>query len=317
MTAAVAVVGAGAIGGTVGAFLARAGTKVVMVDRDREHVAAMRGHGLRVEGPQGGFEVPVDALDVEELYGSLAAVLLAVKAQDTETATRAVLPHLAPDGMVVSLQNGLCEHAIAAIVGAPRTMGAFVNFSADYIGPGVVQYQGPGDFYVGEIDGRISPRAQALAAMLGAWGAVQVTDNIWGFLWSKLAYGAMLYATALADADQADVIDRYRPLMLELASELCEIALHEGVDLLGFHGFEPSLYLPRDRRDPARIAAATDEMLAYMRTHQKPRSGIGATWRCAGADRYRRDDRPGDRDRRAPWIEDDSGARARRPDPRY
>ena len=117
-----------------------------------------------------------------------------------------------------------------------------MNFSADLFEPGRVRFFGPGDFFVGEIDGTVTTRVRDLAGMLSAWGRVEVTDNIWGYLWSKLAYGAMLYATALVDADQADIIDRYRPLMIDLAAEICEVALKEGVRLLSFHGFEPNLY---------------------------------------------------------------------------
>jgi 2-dehydropantoate 2-reductase len=165
-------------------------------------------------------------------------------------------------------------------------MGAFVNFSSDLLAPGKVRFFGPGDFFVGEIDGKVTTRARSLARMFSAWGQVEVTDNIWGFLWSKLAYGAMLYATALVDTDQADVIDCYRSLMIDLATETCEVAVKERVRLLAFHGFEPDFYLPRQRRDPSRIEEATDEMLDHMRHHQKPRSGI---WRDILVKRRRTD----------------------------
>jgi 2-dehydropantoate 2-reductase len=276
MTRPVIIIGAGAIGGTVGGYLARAGVPVTFVDRDRAHVEAMRREGLTIDAPDETFSVAVDARLPEELKAPQHLVLLAVKTQDTEGAARLAAPLLARDGMAVSLQNGLCERVIADIVGPARTMGAFVNFSADLVAPGRVRFFGPGDLFVGEIDGSVTTRVRDLARMLSAWGRVEVTDNIWGYLWSKLAYGAMLYATALVDADQADIIGRYRPLMIDLATETCEVALREGVRLLGFHGFEPDLYLPRDRRDPMRIHGATNEMLDYMRHHQKPRSGI---WR--------------------------------------
>ena len=83
--------GAGAIGGTVGAHLARAGRDVLLVDRAADHVAAMTEHGLAIAGPVTEFTVPVRAATPEEMQGSFETVLLCVKAQDTESAARALL----------------------------------------------------------------------------------------------------------------------------------------------------------------------------------------------------------------------------------
>src|SRR6185436_18267244 len=94
---------------------------------------------------------------------------------------------LAADGYVVSLQNGLNELQISSLVGAQRTIGAFVNFSADYLEPGLIHFGGRGAFKIGELDGQITPRVLELQRALSAWGRVDVTDNIWGFLWGKQA----------------------------------------------------------------------------------------------------------------------------------
>jgi len=267
------VVGCGAIGGTVGAYLARAGVGVRIVDTAGEHVDVMRRRGLTLDAPGGSFTVPVVALHPDELAAPLGTVLLAVKAHDTMGAMTRIAPLLGPDEAVVSLQNGLCERTIRDVVGAARTIGAFVNFSADFIEPGVVRYFGPGDFYVGELDGAVSGRVRSLAEVLHTWGDVRTTDNVWGYLWSKLAYANMVVATALADEDQADLVDGYRRLMVALAVEVCEVAEREGVRLMAFHGFEPDLYR---RGGWPEIDASLDELIRYMRDHQKPRSGV---WR--------------------------------------
>ncbi|MBV9353961.1 MAG: hypothetical protein JO023_00400, partial [Chloroflexi bacterium] len=231
------VVGAGAIGGTVGAFLARGGEDIQLVDQDVDHVRAMRDHGLTIRGMDDTFTVPVRALTPDELRASgqpLPTVLLAVKAPATERAVDGFAHLLAPDGAVVSLQNGLNELTIARLVGEPRTIGAFVNFSADYLEPGLIAYGGVGSLYLGELDGRRSARVEALQRALSHWGPVEVTDNIWGYLWGKLGYANMLFATALADETMADVIDRYRPLMVELAGEIYAVAAREGISVEPF-----------------------------------------------------------------------------------
>src|ERR1019366_2775252 len=120
--------GAGAIGGMLGAYLARAGDDVTMVDTVVEHVDAITRAGLRVTGPIDAFTVRVPAFTPQTLAGTWGEIILATKAHHTAAAVRALLPHLTPDGYVVSAQNGLNELAIADAAGAGRTMGAFVNF---------------------------------------------------------------------------------------------------------------------------------------------------------------------------------------------
>ncbi|MGH2344626.1 MAG: ketopantoate reductase family protein, partial [Chloroflexota bacterium] len=270
------IVGAGAIGGTVGAYLARAGEPVRLVDQDAAHVAAMRAHGLTIRGFAETFTVPVDAAVPEELAGPLDTVLLAVKAQHTEQALKMIVPMLTPNSAVVSLQNGLCERTIAGMIGAERTVGGFVNFSADYIEPGVIAYGGPGSLYLGELNGRKSARVQALRQVLSSWGAVTITANIWGYLWGKMGYANMLFATALADQTMADVIDRYRPLMVELAAEIYAVAACEAVRVEPFDNVEPSAFYPRQNRRAAVIGPSFDQLVARRRRDLKTKSGV---WR--------------------------------------
>ena len=278
------IVGAGAIGGTVGAYLARAGVDVELVDAVAVHVEAMRSRGLTVSGYGGGFTVPVRAMLPDQLTGPLETVLLAVKAQHTAAAIKDIAPLLPAGGCIVSLQNGLCERIIAGLVGQERTVGCFVNFSADYIEPGHIAYGGTGAFYVGELDGRASERVERLARDLAPWGKVQVTANIWGYLWGKLGYANMLFATALADADMADVIERYPALMVELAAEVYEVAAREGVVPEPFDAVRPSLYYPRSGRSQADVDAAIAELVRLRRSDGKTRSGI---WRDLAVRRRR------------------------------
>ena len=126
--------GAGAIGGTIGAVLRRAGHDVTFVDRVPEHVAAIRdpARGLTINGPVVAFTISAPAFLPGELQGQWDHIYLCVKAQDTTGASQALLPHLSAGGYVLSLQNGLCEELIAKVVGAERVIGAFVNYGADW-----------------------------------------------------------------------------------------------------------------------------------------------------------------------------------------
>ena len=270
------IVGAGAIGGTLGHHLARAGHPVTVVDADPEHVRRIEADGLVVvRGAERSAARVARALtpDPEERGLRLERVLLAVKAQATGSALEWIAPRLAEDGFVVSLQNGLNEDEIARRIGRDRTVGAFVNLFADVIGPGEIRDGGQGALVVGELDGRDSGRVREVVADLQAWGPARATGNVSGYLWSKLGFGAMLVATALADAPMAELIDRHRAVMHALVAEIYAVAAAEGVTLEPFDAFDP---LPYAGDDDVAKERATDALVAWLRTQAKDRSGI---WR--------------------------------------
>ena len=269
--------GAGAIGGTMGAHLARAGHDVTMVDTVDEHVAAINSTGIRITGPISAFTARVPAFTPATLRGEWDTIILATKAHHTETAARALLPHLSAAGCVISAQNGLNELIIADIVGPERTVGAFVNFGADYLEPGVILHGSRAAVVVGEIDGRVTPRAMAIRDdWLDFDDRAIVTPNIWGYLWGKEAYGAMLFATALTNESIADALamPAYRHLYVALAREILAVAKARGVTPESFDGFDPSAYLPEAPVGAA--ARSLDDLVAHNRRSAKTHSGI---WR--------------------------------------
>ncbi|MGW5032015.1 2-dehydropantoate 2-reductase [Streptomyces nigra] len=273
--AAYTVVGAGAIGGTLAFALAYAGHAVTVVDTDREHVYAIRAHGLVLARGDGRTSVPVDAVTPDTFDGRLGRVLLAVKAQATGSAVEWIAPRLEPDGYVVSVQNGFNEDLIAESVGADRTIAAFVNIFADVVEPGVIQDGGAGALVIGEPAGApVSERVRALVADLQSWGPALASDNVEGYLWAKAGFGAMLAATALADAPMADLIDRHRPAMAALTAEIFAVADRRRVTLQAFDAFDPAPF--RQGADAASRDAAFDRLTAWLRTQSKDRSGI---WR--------------------------------------
>src|SRR5438105_12745410 len=158
--------------------MVRGGESVLFVDADVDHVRAMQRRGLTIRGFAETFTVPVEATTPDALPESLETVLLSVKAPATEGAVRSFADRLAPDGCVVSLQNGLNELVIARLVGQQRTVGAFVNFSADYLEPGLIHFGGRGAFVLGELYGSVSQRLRSLLHALGIWGYVSDTGNI-------------------------------------------------------------------------------------------------------------------------------------------
>ncbi|MET0258053.1 MAG: 2-dehydropantoate 2-reductase [Methylobacterium sp.] len=277
MSGPILVWGAGAIGATLGASFLASGERVVFVDADAAHVAAMRRDGLHVTGPIRDERHAVEAFGPHELRGVFERVVLAVKAHHTDEATAALVPHLAADGYVLSAQNGLNERVIARRTGVARVVGCFVNFGADYLEPGTVHYSGQGAVVVGEMDGTIRERTRDLHRLLLAFDERAVlTPNISGYLWGKLIYGGLLFATALTDDSIADVLaaPEHRPVLTALAHEISAVATREGLRLEAFDGFRPDAFLPDAA--PDLTARSFDDMVVHNRRSAKSHSGI---WR--------------------------------------
>ena len=277
MSERILIWGAGAIGGSVGAWLKRAGHDVTFVDVVPEHVAAIRGDGLRITGPVEEFSVSTPAFLPEELAGTWQRIFLAVKAQHTEAATRALTPHLAQDGYVLSLQNGLNELIIQRIVGRDRTIGAFINFGADWMAPGEIMFGNRGAVVLGELDGAMTPRLDALHTIMRDFEPDAITTSeIWSYLWGKLGYGAMLFAQALGQKGIADCLARPEllPLWRRLGEEAIMVAQAEGVEPRGFNGYDIDAFRPGASEEAARRSVAA--MVAFNSTSAKTHSGI---WR--------------------------------------
>ena len=274
---AITIIGAGAIGGTIGAFVTQAGYDVTQVDIVPEHVEKMNAEGLRIEGVRGDHTYPVKAVHADDLEGPLDVVLLCVKGHFTDAAMRRYGPLLADDGYVVSIQNGLNEEIIARHVGRERTVGCFVHFAADYLAPGLLQLSNERTLHVGELDGALTPRVEALAEMLGHAMPAEVTDDIWGYLWGKLTWAGMAFVTACIDAPVDEVVKH--PLgqkLCRLAStEVYTVAMTQTPRLRPIGVFDPMLFAPGDDYEER----ATSAVLAVgedMRGKLKDKTGM---WR--------------------------------------
>jgi len=271
------IVGAGAIGAIVGVALIEAGHDVRFIDSNRDHVEAVRAHGLRLSGHrQARVAAPIGT--PEQVDWPLRQVLLAVKSRHTVEALRPLANRLARDGFVVSLQNGLEEYRIADLIGASRTVGAFLTFGGHYKAPGEIVFGGPGTFRVGEMDGATTPRIVALQKAFSALQPVEVTDNIFGFLWSKIVLSAIYFATATTYSDVTDLyaVARHRDLFGRLAGEVVAVAEAKGVRLEAFDGFDATAFRPGATPDQAAIAAAWEGQNRYWMSHESKRTGI---WR--------------------------------------
>ncbi len=249
-------VGAGAIGGTVAARLALAGRPPLVLDADAAHVARIRNPGLRLTGVRGEATAPLDAFTPEALPpGTPDVVLLAVRSQATEPGLAPLLPRLGPETQVVSLQNGVNEERIAALVGTSRTVGCVVGFGAT-ITDGVIEQTSEGGLALGRLDGTTDERLAAVAELLAAAVPTRVSDNILGELWAKMLMNSVTVLGSLGGVLTGELLspDENKPFVLAVLREGITVAAASGVRLAKLEGLlDLALF---DRRDPEGEAAA-------------------------------------------------------------
>ena len=254
------IIGSGAIGGTLGGHMIRAGHDITLCDADDAHVAAIRERGLIIEGPVNEFTVTARAITPDELPDQVEHAVVAVKSLHTRDAAELLRDRLAPGGYVLTVQNGLTADTLVAAVGRERVISSFVNFGADVMAPGRIMQGNVGTFRVGELDG--GPVTQRVRDLVDALPYAEATGNVLGYLWGKEAYGAMLWAGAVSDLTIAEHLEdpRYRPVMLAVAREVLAQA---PVPVESFDGFEPD-----------DLEGSLDRLAVFNRGSAKQYSGI-------------------------------------------
>ncbi|MCQ2174368.1 MAG: ketopantoate reductase family protein [Bacteroidales bacterium] len=186
------IYGAGSLGTILGAFITKNGGQIDLVNRNREHTAALKANGATVTGTL-NFNQKVSALSPEEMSGKYDIIFLMTKQQDNRNTVTFLKDYLEDDGVLVTLQNGLPEVLIGSILGEERVLGCTVAWGATRIGPGVSELTSEPDsltFSLGSISEDPSPRINEVKALLEMMGPVHLDDNFVGNRWSKLLINA-------------------------------------------------------------------------------------------------------------------------------
>jgi 2-dehydropantoate 2-reductase len=232
----IAVMGAGAVGCYYGGMLARAGHDVTLIARP-QHVAAIAQDGLRLQTAAFDEQVYLKASVEARAVTGADLVLFCVKSLDTESAGAQLKPHLAPDTLVLCLQNGvdnadrlrsvLPQHAVAAAVG---------DVATEMAGPGYVRHHGRGELVI-EPSSTAGLSSEAVAQALVAAGIpTQISDNVRGELWAKLilncAYNAVSAITQLPYGKTVQG-EGVQDVMRDVVAECLAVAKAEGVQVAG------------------------------------------------------------------------------------
>ena len=232
------ILGAGAIGGSIAGYLARAGCDVTIADIWSQHVHRIQDDGLTIEAPDETFTAQMPALHTDELQrlpGPVDVLMISTKTYDTEWAYQLAAPYLADDGVVLSAQNGMVEEQLPRYADMERVVGCPVMFAGECMEAGTVIRRSPASWPVlalGELDGQPTARVDRLQALLAPVGEIQVTDDIIGKLWAKLAVNAMSNGTSALTLATTGMVwgdAAYVELTVALAAETARVAEAAGI----------------------------------------------------------------------------------------
>ena len=187
-----AIYGAGSLGTVLGAYITKNGGQIDLINRNKDHVAALNKKGARITGTV-KMTVPVTAYTPEEMSGKYDVILLMTKQLFNKEVVTSLKDFLADDGVIVTLQNGLPEPGIAEIVGSNRTVGCVVEWGATLSSPGVCTLTSDPaslSFHMGKMEGISDEQFKKVKDLLELMCPVYEEENLIGARWSPLLINA-------------------------------------------------------------------------------------------------------------------------------
>ena len=188
----IAIYGVGSLGTILGAFITKAGVSIELINRNKAHIEALKNKGAQVVGTM-NFTQPVVAYTPDEMNGTYDILFLMTKQQHNAEVVQMLKGFLAPNGVLVTFQNGLPEVQIAEVLGEERVLGCTVAWGATLQSPGVCELTSEPDalsFSLGSISKQRSKHFDRVKELLEMMGTVEVEENFLGTRWSKLLINA-------------------------------------------------------------------------------------------------------------------------------
>lgn len=195
-----AIIGVGSLGIITGALISRAGEDCTLLVRNEENLKALNEKGATITGLYEAT-IPVKAVHPKKAEGIFDVVFLLTKQMGMAGALESIQKNMGPDTVVVTLQNGLPEDKVSDLIGAEHVIGGSVFHGAKYLGPGVSELTTAPEamhIYLGELDGRMTPRVREIEKILLHAGQVSVVENILSIKYTKLVMNCALSGMSAA-----------------------------------------------------------------------------------------------------------------------
>ena len=187
-----AIYGAGSLGTVIGAYLTKNGAETELVNRNKAHIEALQTRGAHVTGTV-EMTVAVKAILPEEMQGPYDVIFLLTKQLDNPAVAAFLKPMLSPDGVVVTLQNGIPEPGLIEALGENHVIGCVVEWGAALTAPGEAALTSATDslsFHMGKMRGITDAQFDRVKKLLELMCPVHTEENLAGARWSKLLINA-------------------------------------------------------------------------------------------------------------------------------
>ncbi len=244
----IALVGAGSMGTVLGALVSRGGEDIVMVDVNETQVKALNEKGARIVGHM-DLTVPVKAITPGEMEGIYDLVIYLVKTVYDDQALPEILPFIGEQSAVITLQNGVPEEKVASVVGRERTLGGAIGWGATLLEPGVSELTSEVEamtYDIGELDGSISPRIEAVKAVLDKAGKAEISTNLAGVRWTKLLANVSLSGLGAAlNCTYGEILDNDKAIRAaaSIIVETIKTARALGITMEPMQGVNPEVLI--------------------------------------------------------------------------
>jgi len=266
----IAVLGAGSLGMIAGAMMTKAGYDCTLIDANADHVAALNMKGARIIGKYEDL-IQVEAVLPENAAGIFDVIMLQTKQMHMLDALAGIEKNMRDDTIIVTLQNGVPEDKVAARYGKSRVIGGSVFHGAKYIEPGVSELTTDFDCmhtYIGELDGRITPRLKEIETILISAGGASVTEDILGVKWTKLIMNTAISGVSAAlGCTFGAAVDNYDSMrcMAFICGEGARVMEKKGLKPVEMEGFLPTVenYSLSNKADLAKSEIQLKELISY------------------------------------------------------
>jgi len=239
----VAIYGAGAMGSILGAYITKAGYEIDLINRNKEHIKALKQTGVKIIG-KANFTQKVSALLPEEMTEQYDIILLMTKQRFNKEIMEFLVPYIGKNGVVCTMQNGLPEISVAEVIGKDKTIGCTMSWGATFHGKGVVELTSEESrdtltFSIGKYGNNDDRLFEYIVELLNTMGDVKIEKNFIGARWSKLLVNAAFSGlSVVTGATFGELCDNKasRVLALEAIKECIEVARAANVTIEPIQG---------------------------------------------------------------------------------
>ncbi|RKY29527.1 MAG: 2-dehydropantoate 2-reductase [Candidatus Omnitrophota bacterium] len=233
----IVIVGPGAMGCLVAAFLSNSKEEIWILDKNKERAAGINQNDIKLEGVSGNWQAKVKATaDAGEIKAA-DLVIICVKSYDTAAAVKEVKPLVGENTKVITLQNGIGNiEIISEAIGGDKVIGGVTNLGATLLGVGQVRHAGKGETVIGRLDGKIPAQMRLIREVLNKAGLeTRISRDIKGLLWSKLIINVGINAlTAITNLKNGRLVEfeGTRRILKDAVLEAVRIAKRKRIKLI-------------------------------------------------------------------------------------